>query len=202
VGFVHRFGDGRYLLLCRHREWNTIANPNVFKAALKQLGALPGDPALSLVFDWMRPYADRFKKGLPNALETVRKRFDLPLPKPLANTETETSTEIAPLIEPENQTVGEPKASAEMVDNSPQTLREVFGEKVGKLIDAVGGPLVFQRSFGRATARRGPPEKVVVPTRTEAEHIQGHFLLPLRGALGSAVVVTSAEDESKRAVSA
>src|SRR5947207_3001183 len=28
-GFVRRFGDGLYILLCRHRDWNTIANPNV-----------------------------------------------------------------------------------------------------------------------------------------------------------------------------
>ncbi|HTT82171.1 MAG TPA: hypothetical protein VMF67_01685 [Rhizomicrobium sp.] len=84
-GFVKRFGRGEYLLLCRHRDWNTVANHNVMKAAFKELRTLPPDPVLHVIIEWLRPLCIRFGKGLPEQLETVRVR----LLEPFRNTEAQ-----------------------------------------------------------------------------------------------------------------
>lgn len=81
-GFATRFKDGRHICICKFLTWNPIENPNVGKAALKQLEQLPDDPALEHVFNGLSLYEKQF----PNGLETLRERFTKPFrniePKP------------------------------------------------------------------------------------------------------------------------
>lgn len=70
IGFVERFEDGRHLVICDFLDWNPIENPNVGKAAIKQLDQLPDDPALRHIISGLEQY----KKHFPNGFGTVRKR--------------------------------------------------------------------------------------------------------------------------------
>jgi len=63
--------DGRHIIVCDFLDWNPIENPNVGKAAMKQLAQLPNDPALVHVFNGLKQYA----KQLGNGFETVCERF-------------------------------------------------------------------------------------------------------------------------------
>lgn len=97
-GFATRFEDGRHIVVCKFLSWNPIENPNVGKAALKQLEQLPHDEVLSHVINGLSLYEKQF----PNGLETLRKRFG----KPFRNQEPEPEPDQEP--EPEQDGYAEP----------------------------------------------------------------------------------------------
>ncbi len=79
IGFLKRLSDGQHILLPKFFAINGIANPNVLKAALRQIAELPVDPEIAAIFQWLEPFAKGFKKGLPkdlaDNLERLRKAF-------------------------------------------------------------------------------------------------------------------------------
>jgi hypothetical protein len=75
AGYVNRFADGRHMVIPRHWEWNSIANPNVMKAALKVLRDLPPDPALSPIFEGLERFSKQFKTDFEDELKTARERL-------------------------------------------------------------------------------------------------------------------------------
>lgn len=91
IGFARRFADGRHIVICKFLTWNPIENPNVGKAALKQLDQLPDDPAIQCVIDGLKLYDKHF----PNGFETVSQRVSEqsrnkePKPEPLPKPEPE-----------------------------------------------------------------------------------------------------------------
>src|ERR1035437_408133 len=96
-GFAKRFADGRHIVICKFLEWNPIENPNVAKAAIKQVEQLPDDPCLLHVFNGFKQYAEHFNNALPNCLETLSERFI----KPFRNQEQEQEPEPEQDQEPE-----------------------------------------------------------------------------------------------------
>lgn len=112
-GFVRRFEDGRHIVICNYLLSNPIENPNVAKAALKQMALLPQDPALEVVFEGLQLY----RKHFPNGFETLCER----LGKPFRN------------IEP-NRTVTEPKPEPGLCDHEIwfDQFFEVCPKKVGR----------------------------------------------------------------------
>lgn len=187
--FVKRFGDGRHMLLERHREWNTIANPNVMKAALKQLETLPGDPEIAVIFEWLKPLCERFKKGLPLQLETVRKRLGVAL----RNTETEAEAEIAPETEIESSPLGGEKNGQGTGDGHLVPLAEFAGRKLPRLVELVGGEMSFRLWFGGAMVDVGPPRSLVVRTDDKRDHIARNFSAAVREVIGQDTKIASAE---------
>lgn len=85
AGFCQRFEDGRHIVICKFLEWNPVENPNVGKAALRQLEQLPLDQALEHVIAGLETCSKRF----PNGLETVLEQFRTTKPKPSTNPEHE-----------------------------------------------------------------------------------------------------------------
>lgn len=85
AGFAKRFADGRHIVICKFMEWNPIENPNVGKAAIRQLEHLPVDPCVEPVIEGIESALKRF----PNGFGTVPERFrnTKPYPKPETNPE-------------------------------------------------------------------------------------------------------------------
>lgn len=81
-GFCKRLADGRHIVICKYLEWNPIENPNVGKAALRQLDHLPTDEAVLPVLEGLEACSKQF----PNGFGTVFERF--------RNTKTKTKPEI------------------------------------------------------------------------------------------------------------
>lgn len=90
AGFCQRFADGRHIVICKFLVWNPIENPNVGKAALRQLEQLPKDPAIQHVLDGLRGCEKQF----PNGLETVLERFRNIETKPCTEPKHETKPEM------------------------------------------------------------------------------------------------------------
>lgn len=105
IGFARRFEDGRHIVICKFLTWNPIENPNVGKAALKQLDQLPDDPAIQCVIDGLKLY----EKHFPNGFETVSQRVSEqsrnkePEPKPLPKPEPEPMAAVGTEEENSNQ---------------------------------------------------------------------------------------------------
>jgi hypothetical protein len=101
IGFARRFEDGRHIVICKFLQWNPIENPNVGKAAIKQLDQLPDDEAIQCVIDGLMLYEKHFPNGFGRVSEQSRNKEPKPepIPKPepkpeAAATQAETSNQI------------------------------------------------------------------------------------------------------------
>jgi hypothetical protein len=95
AGFCERFADGRHIVICKFLEWNPIENPNVGKAALRQLQQLPQDPALEHVIAGLETCSKRFPNGLETVLEQFRTTKPETKPKPKHEIEHEHEMDLA-----------------------------------------------------------------------------------------------------------
>lgn len=93
TGFCERFADGRHIAVCKYLEWNPIENPNVGKAAIRQLEQLPVDPATQHVVNGI----DEATERLPNHFGTVPERYRNT--KPCTKPETKPNPETKPEME-------------------------------------------------------------------------------------------------------
>lgn len=91
AGFCERFKDGRHIVICKFLEWNPIENPNVGKAALRQLDHLPTDNAARHVIDGLFGC----EKHFPNGFGTVLERFRNIETKPKPETKPEPEIDLA-----------------------------------------------------------------------------------------------------------
>lgn len=88
--FCERFADGRHIVICKFLVWNPVENPNVGKAALRQLEQLPNDPAIQHVLEGLQGCEKQF----PNGLETVLEQFRTTKPSTKPETKHEPKPEM------------------------------------------------------------------------------------------------------------
>jgi hypothetical protein len=91
ANFCVRCADGRHIIICKFLKWNPIENPNVGKAALRQLDHLPVDPAVEHILNGLEQYEKQF----PNGFGTVFERFRNTKPKPNPETNPEPKHDMA-----------------------------------------------------------------------------------------------------------
>lgn len=95
VGFCRRCADGRHIVICKFLEWNPIENPNVGKAALRQLDHLPVDDAVKHVLEGLEACSKQFPNGFGTVLERFRTTKPKPKPYPETNPEPEPEIDLA-----------------------------------------------------------------------------------------------------------
>lgn len=101
AGFCERFADGRHIVICKFLEWNPIENPNVGKAAVRQVEQLPVDPAAKHVLEGLQACSKHFPNGIETVLERFRNIETKPCTKPETKHETETEMELPAAFAPE-----------------------------------------------------------------------------------------------------
>jgi hypothetical protein len=155
AGFCKRFADGRHIAICKFLEWNPIENPNVGKAAIRQLDHLPVDPAVAHILEGI----DEASKRLPTAFGTVPERFrnTKPYPKP----ETEPNPETNPEMDLARSAEADETAAAIVAYNRvavecdwPEAVRITPGRlaKLKERLKEIGGIVGWHDAMAKARA--------------------------------------------------
>lgn len=150
-GFCQRFADGRHVAICKFLEWNPIENPNVGKAALRQLDHLPADHAVEHVLKGLEACSKQFPNGFGTSFE--RFRNTKPETKPEPETDPETDSLVSAVAdEPTVALQAYNVVAREVGWPEAQRLTEARKSKILRRLAECGGTAGWREAMAKARA--------------------------------------------------